>query len=113
MIQSCIKKKILEKAVSLEKFGMNDLAWEKDAAVTLINSLMNDDIGILGGSVYKIDSNNFMPMYDNWSCNPDSKEVSKDFNFRSKTRALEYINKYPIYLDERILFSLVFTEDVD
>jgi len=58
MIQSYIKQKILETAVSLDKFGMNDLTWEKEAVKILITSLMQDDIGILGGSVYKIDSNN-------------------------------------------------------
>ena len=36
---------------------------------------MQDDIGIFGGSVYKIDLNHLIPMYDNWSCNPDGKET--------------------------------------
>ena len=113
MIQSYIKQKILEKAISLNKFGMNDLTWEKEAAKRLITSLMQDDIGILGGSVYRIDSNHLIPMYDNWSYNSDAKETSKEFYFKSKIKALEYIDKYPVYLGEEILFSLVFTEDID
>lgn len=113
MIQNYIKQKILEKAVSLDNFGMNDLTWEKEDAKILITSLMQDDIGILGGSVYKIDSNNLIPMYDNWSYNPDAKETRKEFYFGSKIKALEYIKKYPIYPGEKILFSLVFTEDID
>jgi len=113
MIQSYIKQKILEQAVPLDKFGLNDLTWEKEAAKILIDSLMQDDIGILGGDVYKIDSNNLIPMYDNWYCNPNAKETSKEFNFRSKKKALEYIEKYPIYSGEKILFSIVFTEIID
>ena len=113
MIQSYVKEKILEKAISLDNFGIKDLTWEKETAKILITSLMQDDIGILGGSVYKIDSNNLIPMYDNWSCNPDAKETSKEFYFKSKKKALEYIDKYPIYPGEKILFSLVFTEDID
>jgi len=112
MIKSCIKKKILENAVPLEKFGMNDLTWEKENAKKLIITLMQDEIGILGGSVYKIDFDNLIPMYDNWSCTLDAKETSKEFFFRSKIKALEYIDKYPIYSGENILFSIVFSEDM-
>jgi immunity protein 40 of polymorphic toxin system len=113
MIQRYIKQKILEKAISLDKFGMNDLTWEKEAAKILITSLLRDEIGVLGGSVYKIDSSHLIPMYDNWSCNLDEKETRQEFCFRSKIKALDYIDKYPIYPGEKILFSLVFTEDID
>lgn len=112
MMQKHIKHKILKNAVSLEKFGMNDLTWEKEDAKNIITNLMQDDIGILGGSVYKIDSNHLIPMYDNWSCNSDGKESRQGFCIRSKLKALDYIDKYPVYPGEKILFSLVFTEDI-
>lgn len=113
MIQNHIKKKILEKARSLEKYGMNDLTWEKDEAKTLINNLLLDDIGILGGSVYKIDSNHLLPMYDNWSSNFEGNETRQEFYLKSKEKALDYIDNYPVYAGETILFSLVFTDDID
>ncbi|MBS0622495.1 MAG: hypothetical protein JSR80_06020 [Verrucomicrobia bacterium] len=113
MINLYIKQKILEKAMPLTAFGMNDLTWEKEDAKNLINLLMRDDIGILGGSVYKIDSNHLIPMYDNWSCNPGEKEKISDFFLRSKIKASDYIDKYPVDSGEKIVFSIVFTEDVD
>ena len=43
MLSSYIKQKILENAVSLNQFGMNDLTWEKESAKILITSLMQDE----------------------------------------------------------------------
>jgi len=113
MIKKEIQEKILKKAISLKEFGANDLTWEKESAKKLINLLMEDEIGILGGSVYKIDSNKLIPLYDNWYLEPDVKEETKEYYTRSKKKAFEYINNYPVYPDEKIIFSLVFTEDVD
>jgi len=113
MIRNHIKKKILEKAVVLDKFGMNDLTWKKDDVKILIIALQEEDVGILGGSVYKVDSGHLVPMYDNWSCDPRGEETRKEFCLRSKIKALEYVEKYPVYPDEQILFSLVFTEDIN
>lgn len=76
MIPSHIKNKILEKATSLQQFGMNDLTWNKEEAKLLITSLLTDNIGILGGSVYKIDSNHVVPLYDNWYCNLERNETN-------------------------------------
>ena len=105
MIPALIKQKILEKGMSLDKFGMNDLTWEKEAAKNLIPSLLQDHIGILGGSVYKLDSGRLIQMYDNWSCNFDRKETRQEFCLRSKLQALDYINKYPVFP----MFSFVST----
>ena len=108
-----IRKKILEKTSSLERFGMNDLTCDKEDALTLISSLMDDDIGIFGGSVYKLELDELIQMYDSWYCNPLSEENRSSFNLRSKSEALNYISKYPVYPGEKIIFSLVFTENVD
>jgi len=113
MIPDHIKNKILEKVTSIQQFGMNDLTWDKEEAKTLITSLMPDNIGILGGSVYKIELNNLIPLYDNWYCNPIANETQFEFYTRSKLKALAYIDKYPVHPNETILFSLVFTENID
>lgn len=92
---------------------MNDLTCDREGAVALINSLMEDDIGIFGGSVYKIESNNIIPMNDDWYCDPTTDETRSTFILRSKKEALEYISKYRVDPDAKIIFSLVFTENVD
>lgn len=110
MIKNSIREKISKEVVSLESFGLNDLTWEKENAKSLINSLLEDDIGIFGGSVYKIDSGELIQMYDNWSCEPEPNESKESFFLMSKQKALDYISKYPVYSNEYIIFSLVFTE---
>lgn len=108
-----IRKKILENITSLERFGMNDLTCGQEDAKSLISSLMDDDIGIFGGSVYKLELDELIQMYDSWYCNPSAEDTRTTFNLRSKVKALEYISKYPVYPGENIIFSLVFTENVD
>lgn len=113
MIKNYLKIKILEKVIYLREFNLNDLTWEKENAKNLISSLMEDDIGILGGNVYKIDSNRLITMGDNWSCDPKEEETKKEYYLRSKIEALNYISKYLVYPNEKILFSMGFTEIPD
>lgn len=113
MIPEHIRNKILEKITSLERFGMNDLTCEKEDAIALIHSLIEDDIGIFGGSVYKLELNRVTPMYDDWYSEPSDEETKSNFNVRSKLEALEYISKYRVDPYENIIFSLVFTENID
>ena len=49
MLKQEIKEKITQKSISLEEYGFNDLAWNKEDAEDLIHEIMKDEIGILGG----------------------------------------------------------------
>jgi hypothetical protein len=113
MIKNSIKEKILKKVIFLSEFGINDLTWEKEDAKKLIVELMNEDIGILGGSVYKIDLKNLIPLYDSWFCEINDRETIQEHYLKSKIKTLEYIDKYPIYQDEKILFSITFSENIN
>lgn len=109
-MQNNIKEKILESAISLESFGMYELAWTQDKAIKLIETIMHDEIGILGGDVYNIIDGKPKPTYDNWYCEPMSGESNSDFFLRSKIESLKYINEYFVDLNETFIFSLTFTE---
>lgn len=102
--------KILEKAISLKKMGINDLAWEKEDAKALINFLMDDTISVLGGDVYKVIGTEILPLSDNWSCEYHYPATSKEQALKSKIKSLDYINNYPVSSDEKVLFSLTFDE---
>ena len=104
------KKKIKQKSISLEKYGLNDLAWSKEDALDLLNSIMEDNIGILGGDVYKLSLQRLEPLYDNWSCKPNNSETEVEYYLRSKVESLKYIENYPIQPNEKIVFSITFTE---
>jgi hypothetical protein len=113
MLKQEIKEKISEKSISLDQYGINDLAWSKKDAISLIGTIMKDKIGILGGDVYKLTSNRLEPLYDNWSCEPTNVEPEDEYYFRSKSESLSYIENYPVQPGENIVFSITFTEKID
>ena len=105
-----VEKKIAENAISLENFGMNELAWKKKEAEKLIASLMRDNIGVLGGDVYKIYPDRIEPLYDNWSCDSRESESREEYFLRSKSQALSYISSYAVSHGSNIVFSITFTD---
>lgn len=110
MLKQEIKEKITQKSISLEGYGLNDLAWTKEDAKNLINSIMKDRIGILGGDVYKLTLNRLEPLYDNWACEPAATESKEEYYSRSKSESLKYIENYPVQAEKNIVFSITFTE---
>ncbi|MCB1067109.1 MAG: hypothetical protein KDK56_02880 [Simkania sp.] len=107
-----ISEKIKNASVSLEKYGLNELAWTKENAINLINSILNDKIAILGGDVYLLASGNIEPLYDNWYCEKVSFETQNEYFLRSKLEALQYIKNYPVKNDEKIIFVIVFSDAI-
>ncbi len=112
MLNQEIREKIIQNSISLKKYGINDLAWSKETAKHLINSILEDGIGVLGGDVYQVKGNSLEPLRDNWSCEPNEKESEKDCYYRSKLESLRYIEQYPVNLGEQIIFAIVFTEEI-
>jgi hypothetical protein len=112
MIEGKTREKILENAISLAAYGINDLAWERDDALHLLNSLLNDNVGVLGGDVYILKSNTLTPTYDNWYINEKSGENLTEFYLRSKIEARLYIESYPKNDLKNHVFSMVFNEVV-
>lgn len=107
-----IKEKIIHKSTSLEEYGFNEIAWNKQDAEALIYEIMKDEIGILGGDVYKFKFTRLEPLPESWSCEPAEKESEEEYYVRSKFESLKYIENYPVQTGEKILFSITFTEKI-
>lgn len=105
-----IKEKIIQKSIFLEGYGLNDLAWNKEDAKNLINSILKDKIGILGGDVYTLTSHRLEPLYDNWACEPRATESEEEYYLRSKLESLKYIENYLTQEKENVIFLITFTE---
>lgn len=115
MISREIEEKINKNAINLSCYCLNDLAWKKEDAINVVRSIMNDEIGILGGDVYKlIPPDRFEPLYYYWACEINEGEAKKDFYERSKVESLEYIQRCPQFLidSSSVVFSITFTEKV-
>lgn len=105
-----LKNKIAKNALLLFDYGLNDLAWSREDALRLITSLMNEDIGVLGGDVYFLSLHKLRSLGDNWSCHPTEQEQLVDFYLRSKIETLRYIKEYP--QNAELVFSITFSEDM-
>ena len=110
MLKKEIKEKILKNAIYLEEYGINELAWTKENAKNIIQEIIEDKIGVLGGDVYKLSNNHLEPLSDNWACEPNVNESKEEYFFRSKLESLRYIEEYPLTQGENIIFSITFTE---
>ena len=110
MLKQEVKKKITQKSLSLERYGLNDLAWTKEDAKNLIRAIMRDRIGIFGGDVYKLNQDRLEPLYDNWCCEPMNTETEEEYYSRSKIESLNYIENYAVKNEENMIFSITFTE---
>lgn len=112
MLTQKIKEKITQKSISLEKYGLNDLAWNKEDSIKLINEIIKDKIGILGGDVYKLTPGGLEILPENWSCEPTENESEEEYYLRSKSESINYIENYPTQMNEKIIFSITFTERI-
>ena len=83
--EQAIRDKILQNSISLEGYGINDLAWTKESAKKLINEIIDDEVGILGGDIYKLSHDRLEPLCDNWACEPNKTESDEEYYFRSKS----------------------------
>ncbi len=111
MIDLDLKNKILKTSVYLYGYGINGFAWNKKDALIMIESILNDEIGILGGDVF-VFTDELKSTYNNWHSDPKSGESINDFYRRSKLESLLYITNFREE-DENILFSIVFTESLE
>ena len=105
-----IENELFKKIISLEKFGLHDLAWEKEEAVKIVQLLINENAGILGGDVYHLVDDKLEFFGDNWSCKPNENETKPEFFLRSKKNSLKYIEDYPLSSKGKAVFSITFTE---
>lgn len=112
MIENKVRNKILSKTIFLDKFAINDLAWSKQDALELIDLLLNDEIGILGGDVFIIEAESLTPAYANWYSTPGREETLSEFYLRSKKESKAYIDSYPLNHHKSMVFTMTFTETV-
>lgn len=106
-INSVLPNDIIEKAIPLETIGIKEYAWEYESALKAINYLLEKDIIILGGDVYRILNGSLGITYDSWFYNVD---INKGTNLNSKDScelAVSYINNYYLNCGSGYCYSLI------
>ncbi|MCH9633989.1 MAG: hypothetical protein S4CHLAM7_07230 [Chlamydiae bacterium] len=109
MIKKSLENKILKNSISLEKYSLNDFAWDKKSALDMLNSILNEDLGVLGGDVYQMTEKRLISNGENWFSEANEGEDKRAFFLRSKLEAIKYIQQFPVGEEENIIFAIVFT----
>ncbi|HYW08311.1 MAG TPA: Imm40 family immunity protein [Longimicrobium sp.] len=82
------------KAHSLESAGVNNVAWKAADLPDILGWLHHQEIGILGGDVYRVENGDLQLTYDSWSCERHPAEQMRDYVHRSHEHAIQYVQKH-------------------
>ncbi len=98
---------LLEKAISLEKQGINEYVWTWRDALSVINILTSNRILVLGGDVYSPVKDRFRPTYDNWHINRNCLIPTDTDLQHAQALSANYIEAFVKKNGENYYFSIV------
>lgn len=111
MSKTEVIRRLKKGLIFLEQYGLSDLAWKRADALEVLKALMTDEIGVLGGDVYRIvPPGRFEPIYYDWTCKPQPCESAEQFHRRSKIESIEHIQECHDEDEESLVFSITFNE---
>ena len=87
--------------------GVNEWAFTKDEAISVVTQLKELNIPVLGGDVYEIREGRPHPIGENWSCNQEHDEPFTQFVERSASKATDYLTRYPTTAPDSHKFVVV------
>ena len=99
------RKTIDDKGISLQCFGINDVALSREDAIFAVGLLQSASIPILGGDVYCKKPSGIESAYANWHSDRLEGEDRNSFASRSCFESLNYIENFPSM--ETSIFVLV------
>lgn len=97
---------------SLNDLGVNDVAYNREEALIIIDYLSEEVIPVLGGDVYFLENDTpCYTTYTGWSCDREKEENFSNYVKRSCKEAKEYIQHFPT--DGGIpLFCIIYETDL-
>jgi hypothetical protein len=99
---------LLQKGISLQFMGYFDVVWEKEDCIKVIEILIKKRILVLGGDVFVFQNNEFKPTDGSWFIESSSVIPTDDDLIRSKTKAIDYMNKFSNKNGRAFYFSIVY-----
>lgn len=86
---------IQARGVSLQRFGLSDIALRRDDAIVAVDLLQAASIAILGGDVFFNKATGVELAYANWHSDQADNESHGSFVNRSCSEAKLYIESFP------------------
>jgi len=99
---------LLNKAKTLEHFGIAEMAWDWQNAIAVVEFLCEYNYAVLGGDVYRLINGDLESTYDSWYINKDVAKSREQFIGETKDRAISYINQYHERNGDDCYYSVVF-----
>lgn len=96
-----------QQGISLEKYGINEVAFDANTALIAISTLKDSNVVILGGDVYQWNDNEAKLTYDNWYIPEYTNQLASIYLENSWEKAEEFINEYREQNGEGFIYSLV------
>ena len=100
--QNIIPQEIWKRGVLLDSLGINELVWDFESVMMIIDILQKYEYAILGGDVYKTCNGKFFITCDSWYFKKSDNELSTSFE-----QAKNYILKYYESNGNGFVYSLV------
>jgi hypothetical protein len=85
---------VLKIGTPLEGVGVRNWALTKADALRALENLLEMEVGIAGGDVYKLVNGKLELTYNNWFCDRNAREISEHYVARSVAHARNYIANY-------------------
>lgn len=79
---------------NLQDQGVNNVVFQRDIALQLIDVLFGLGYPILGGDIYLRHNDRFQLSYDNWYCDRDNDETDDEYLLRSSLAAKAYLEDF-------------------
>lgn len=86
---------LMSRGISLQCFGLTEIALSRDDAIVAVSLLRNASIPILGGDVYFKTVTGIESAYANWHSDPMEGEDRDCFVSRSCVETTDYIKGFP------------------
>jgi len=107
-LPSEIPEELRADAVFVEGPGFSEMAWPREEALAVIESLMGTLVAVSGGDVYRSEAWGFVPAYEYWLCDRIQGEDSVNYAQRSRATAKRFVESHGGERPESVLFALAF-----
>jgi len=103
----------MTKVISLDDIGVSGLAWFRDDALGLLDSLAGSPVAVLGVDVFRRTNDSYEHTLDVWVTRIRAGEQWLDYAARSRRETINYLGKYPDPGKCGYVYALVLTDKPD
>lgn len=90
-----LPRDLSDQALPLDRDGLRQVAWPRDAALHILDLLQDRAIAVRGGLVVQVEAGRASRTFDRWETDPEPGEAFPAYAARSQARARHCVVRYP------------------